>query len=112
MKYNFTHGRTSVAPPDLDEYWNSVEWSPLTPLFVQLDHAQRRSVEEAFNAVNRANRAIRSDRFAPPTVQRERLTEVEKALTQLGRALRDANIISIPIPDPREAPRRRWPYYW
>ena len=110
MKYNYTHGRTSVVPPEPESFWNSVQWSPLTPQFVQVDHLQRRQVEDAYNAVRRANQVIRSDRFAPPSIQRERLTEVEKALAQLGRVLRDANLISIPISDRRLLSQLPWSF--
>jgi hypothetical protein len=111
MNYNFTHGRTSFSPPDPEEYWASVLWSPIRPLYTQLDLTQVQNMEVAFKLANNLFRLLRRDRLLPARDQRQRWVDTENALAQLELTLRDANIISIPEPDPRENPRStRYPY--
>lgn len=103
MKYNYAHGRTSVQPPEPNAYWASVSWSELQPLYVQIDDERRERIENAFNEVNTFYGIVKKNRLAPLRHRRKQLADLSEAITILGWALREANLISVPIPDPRDS---------
>lgn len=103
MKYNYAHGRSSVQPPEPIAYWASVSWSELQPLYVQIDDERRERIENAFNEVNLLHRILKKNPLAPSRTRRKQLADLSEAIAILGWALREANLISVPIPDPRES---------